>query len=60
MSWLTRIRNVFRARKLSAELDDELRLTLGSALLALTGHAAALLPAQLAARFQPARILQDE
>ena len=25
MSWLTRVANVFRTRKLSAELDDELR-----------------------------------
>jgi putative ABC transport system permease protein len=40
--------------------NDAASLTLGSALLALTGLAAALLPAQRAARFQPARILQDE
>jgi hypothetical protein len=25
MSWYTRVANVFRTRKLSAELDDELR-----------------------------------
>jgi ABC-type antimicrobial peptide transport system permease subunit len=40
--------------------NDAASLTFGSALLALTGLAAALLPALRAARFHPARILQDE